>query len=652
MMRKGLVAIIIFMTVCGAATAQSTETPTPPPRWDKEILDRFATLPVQDQGRVKPLDTFAQFTLLRLNGQRRFSDEDRTRLSSLEWLLNVLFYPEVAMHYRNFLVQSSEAVVAIGIPAHAERRDRYSYHELLPGRAMLATLAQRYAEIPAAQRSRVEQQILHLATNVHQFEELLYFFEFARRRFTVPGDSELATAFPEAEGVPLSEALRRAPAVLGSVRDRIEAMDDAALEAERAAMAGLLNELERAVAGSDGLALFPPEDPDDMTWRSPADLAASVFDVSRQRSEPLDLLAGLERLHALRDDRAAFTAAFNAFHDAVTARAAARGEYKKIPLEVAYYRGNYMFYSQWLYVLSFILIAVSWVMPGRRWLHYLNPAAVAAPTALLIIGITLRCIIRGRPPVTTLYETILFCTAVAAVTALIIEAMSRRRIAVAVGAFLGALGMFIANRYEAKEAVDTMPSLVAVLDTNFWLATHVTTIIIGYGACFFASALAHVCIFGRLLKVREQDPDFYPHLARLVYGVVCFGLFFSIVGTVLGGIWANESWGRFWGWDPKENGALMIVLWGLALVHLRLGGHIRAMGICVGAVVLGMITGFAWWGVNLLGVGLHSYGFTSGILNILLAFYAMETAVAALGILIGARDNARDAAPAHDCAER
>ncbi len=643
MMRKGFVAILIFMAACGAAKAQPPETPTPPPRWDREVLDRFATLPVQDQGRVKPLDTFAQFTLLRLNGQRRFSDEDKTRMSSLEWLLNVLFYPESAMHYRNFLVQSSEAVVAIGIPAHAARRDRYSYHELLPGRAMLATLAQRYADVPAAQRSRVEQQILHLANNVHQFEELLYFFEFARHRFAVPGDSELAAAFPEADGAPLSEALARALAVPRSVRDRIDTMDDAALETERAAMAGLLNELERAVAGSDGLALFPPEDPADKTWRSPADIAASVFDVSQQRSEPLDLLAGLERLYSLRDDRVAFAGALDAFHKAVTMRAAARGEYQRIPLEVAYYRGNYMFYSQWLYVLSFMLIAVSWAMPGRRWLHYLNPAAVAAPTALLIIGITLRCIIRGRPPVTTLYETVLFCTAVAAVTALIIEAMSRRRIAVAVGSFLGAMGMFIANRYEAKEAVDTMPSLVAVLDTNFWLATHVTTIIIGYGACFFASALAHVYIFGRLLKVRERDPDFYPHLARLVYGAVCFGLFFSILGTVLGGIWANESWGRFWGWDPKENGALMIVLWGLALVHLRLGGHIRAMGISVGAVALGMITTFAWWGVNLLGVGLHSYGFTSGTLNLLLIFWAMETAVAVAGILVSLRDAARNA---------
>lgn len=637
-MRYGFSLLLALVVMCGACAAQPVDTPSSPPRWDKDVLDRFATLPIQDQGRIKPMDTFAQFTLLRLNGQRRYSDADKTRLSATEWLLNVLLYPDAAAHYRNFLVQSSEAVVAIGIPPHAARRDRYSYHELLPGRATLMTLAQRYAETPAAGRSRVEQQILHLATNVRQFEELLHFFEFARRRFAVSGNSELAAAFPETEGVPLSDTLRRAPAVLQAVRRRIDTISDEALEVERAAMGGLLNELEQAVAASDGLALFPPDDVEDKTWRSPADIAASVFDVAQERSEPLDLLAALERLYAAKNEPAVFAAALSDFHGAVTARALARGEGQKIPLEVAYYRGKYLFYSQWLFVLSFVLIAVSWVTPGRRWLHYINPAAVTAPTVLLIIGITLRSIIRGRPPVTTLYETILFCTAVAAVTALIIEAMSRRRIAVAVGAFLGALGMFIANRYEAKEAVDTMPSLIAVLDTNFWLATHVTTITIGYGACLFAGALAHVYIFGRLFRARENDPEFYPHLGRLVYGVVCFGLFFSILGTVLGGIWANESWGRFWGWDPKENGALMIVLWGLALVHLRLGGHIRAMGVCVSSVVLGMITAFSWWGVNLLGVGLHSYGFTSGILNILLAFWILESAAALIGIAVSLRD--------------
>ncbi len=131
---------------------------------------------------------------------------------------------------------------------------------------------------------------------------------------------------------------------------------------------------------------------------------------------------------------------------------------------------------------------------------------------------------------------------------------------------------------------------------------------------------------------------FYDSLARVIYGVVCFSLLFSIIGTVLGGIWANESWGRFWGWDPKENGALLICIWGLIILHARLGGYIRAYGTAVASVLLGMIVAFSWWGVNLLGVGLHSYGFTSGIMGMLVLFWTGESVVAALGLYAAMRD--------------
>jgi ABC-type transport system involved in cytochrome c biogenesis permease subunit len=119
----------------------------------------------------------------------------------------------------------------------------------------------------------------------------------------------------------------------------------------------------------------------------------------------------------------------------------------------------------------------------------------------------------------------------------------------------------------------------------------------------------------------------------MVYGVTCFGLLFATVGTILGGIWANYSWGRFWGWDPKENGALLIVLWMILTLHSRMGGYVRDFGFCVLAVVGGTVVAFSWWGVNLLGVGLHSYGFTSGVGTILITLYAVEAlvVVSALG---------------------
>ncbi len=145
---------------------------------------------------------------------------------------------------------------------------------------------------------------------------------------------------------------------------------------------------------------------------------------------------------------------------------------------------------------------------------------------------------------------------------------------------------------------------MAVLDTNFWLATHVTAITVGYSAGMLAAAL------GELLPRRSRpsasaarSASFYAGLGRMVYGVLCFGVIFSTVGTILGGIWANDSWGRFWGWDPKENGALLIVLSQLVILHARMGGYLKEHGVCAAAALGGTVVAFSWFGVNLLGVG-------------------------------------------------
>ncbi len=338
-----------------------------------------------------------------------------------------------------------------------------------------------------------------------------------------------------------------------------------------------------------------------------------------------------------------FKAAAKEFHDLVVGEAKARGEYGKIPMEVKFYKAKFFSYAQMLFVLSFLIAAVSWLNLGNRLLAWATSLAVAAPWALLVAGITYRCVIRGRPPVTTLYETILFITAVAVVAALFIEYVNRQRIAVSVAAFLGSLGMFLANRYEITNKSDTMPQLVAVLDTNFWLATHVTIINIGYAAGMLAAGIAHVYILGRLLGFRKGDKGFYRGLTRMVYGVTCFGLVFAFIGTVLGGIWANYSWGRFWGWDPKENGAALICLSMLAALHARMGGYIRDMGLSLWAIATGCVVAFSWWGVNLLGVGLHSYGFTSGIWTATYIFWGTQGLVMALGVVVLLRDRLRGA---------
>jgi ABC-type transport system involved in cytochrome c biogenesis permease subunit len=169
-----------------------------------------------------------------------------------------------------------------------------------------------------------------------------------------------------------------------------------------------------------------------------------------------------------------------------------------------------------------------------------------------------------------------------------------------------------------------MDPLVAVLDSNFWLATHVTTINIGYAAALVAAILANVWIVMRVCRLSYPSDVSAKALVRMCYGVTCFGLVFAVVGTILGGVWANDSWGRFWGWDPKENGALMICLGQISLLHARFTGWVRDFGFVIWAGIIGMVTVFSWFHVNQLGIGLHSYGFSAGLRTAVWSCYTVQ----------------------------
>jgi ABC-type transport system involved in cytochrome c biogenesis permease subunit len=177
-----------------------------------------------------------------------------------------------------------------------------------------------------------------------------------------------------------------------------------------------------------------------------------------------------------------------------------------------------------------------------------------------------------------------------------------------------------------------MEMLRAVLDTNFWLATHVTTVTLGYASTFVAGFLAIIYIL-RGVFTRTLSETTGKALARMVYGIVCFATLFSFVGTILGGIWADQSWGRFWGWDPKENGALLIVLWNALILHARWGGLVRERGLMNLAVFGNIVTSFSWFGVNMLGIGLHSYGFMDAAFKWLMLFIGSQVFIILLGLL-------------------
>jgi ABC-type transport system involved in cytochrome c biogenesis permease subunit len=177
-----------------------------------------------------------------------------------------------------------------------------------------------------------------------------------------------------------------------------------------------------------------------------------------------------------------------------------------------------------------------------------------------------------------------------------------------------------------------MEMLQAVLDTNLWLATHVVVVTSGYASMFVAGILAIIYVV-RGFFTSTLTPDVAKTLSRMVYGIVCFATLFSFVGTILGGIWADQSWGRFWGWDPKENGALLIVLWNALILHARWGGMIRERGLMAMAVFGNIITSFSWFGVNMLGIGLHSYGFMDKAFPWLVGFDISQVLLVVLALM-------------------
>jgi ABC-type transport system involved in cytochrome c biogenesis permease subunit len=249
---------------------------------------------------------------------------------------------------------------------------------------------------------------------------------------------------------------------------------------------------------------------------------------------------------------------------------------------------------------------------------------------LTTAGIATRMWMEARPPVTNLYSSALFVGWVAVALCIVIEAIYRNATASVAAGFVGFCTLVIAHHLALGG--DTMEMMRAVLDSNFWLATHVVSISIGYGATFLAGFLALIYVL-RGLFTKSLDQATADSLARMVYGIVCFATLFSLVGTVLGGIWADQSWGRFWGWDPKENGALIIVIWNGIILHVRWGGLAGQRGIMCLAIFGNVVTAWSWFGVNMLGVGLHSYGFMDSAFWWLIAFVVSQIAVIAIAMI-------------------
>ncbi|MGL4400989.1 MAG: cytochrome c biogenesis protein [Luteolibacter sp.] len=607
--------------------------------WPVETLEIAETIPLQNGGRIKPFSTFAGFTMLGLHGARSMkvegADGKEFKIKPTAWLMDTLFRPQLAVNLPTFRIDNSSVLEAIGVKTRG-KRDRYSYADIEPGREKLVDLAKTYEAIEKEKRDPVQSQTIDLAYNLRNYENLLGYFGFARFGVVLHGSGKDGAPDQRAD---ISAVMSTAP----QIREQVAQSKAQGQSMEKHLQSLVEQVFDAANFAKFGLFMLPPADPKDPIWLSAGNaIMIPITDPGKDPQLAISDVKMLETTARSVGDESAFQKAITVVRDDLAKRSEARGEYRHVPLEADYYRKNWFLYALVFFIFG-TLTALAMCFLGRggagRLCYWGTLAATSAGLIYCIIPIVKRSVIMQRPPVGNLYDTIIFIGATTVLIALLMEWMTRRRFALGVAPILGTLLIILARRFELGDAKDHMDPLVAVLDSNYWLTIHVLTITLGYSAGLLSAFLSFGYLLMRGLRLDNGDREIRRSLTRAVYGMICLTLFLSLVGTVLGGIWANDSWGRFWGWDPKENGALLIVLWTLSILHARLGGYIKEWGLHYAAVFTAAVVTFSWWHVNFLGVGLHNYGFTAGK-GTIWQFYIVILAILVFGFIARAMEGA------------
>ena len=630
---------------------------------DPELVKMMATIPVQQNGRVKPLDSVARFTLLLpmygkqsikaekfnettgktepvldpLTGKPVVNAKGSSKLSAMEWLLISWFRPDIAKELNVFVVDNSDAVVILNLHGKG-KRDRYSYNEIDAGRQKLSQKMEEFRGVNPATLSPESRAILKLSQDFLDYDMVLGHFDFARAPFGEQTSKVPVEIMSQAEAPnpPIAQMLPK-------MATYFKAHPEAAAPVANPWFFNFFRTLLCARMNGNAeeqLNLFPPDDKKVEVWKSPGALMQEALSGAEIPAHEYAMLTAYGELSTASSSE--LKAKARAVVGMLTSAAADRGQSGHIGMELGLHRADYFTNALYMFILGSLALSMGWVSPGTLWAKVCNIIcwiAMGVGALLGTVGITIRSLIMERPPITTLYETIIFITTAAVIGALLVEWLSRRKgLAMTIACIAGVAGMFLSIRFFEMEGKDSLVQLQAVLITNFWLATHVPCINLGYACGMVACICSMVYLTRRGLGVTKSGDEDARTLSRIAYAFVLVGLFLSLVGTVLGGIWANYSWGRFWGWDPKENGALMIVLMNLIILHARLGGYIREAGFHVSCMVLGMVTIFSWFATNQLGIGLHAYGELSGAWMWLYIIWGTMAAYIVLGLILARMD--------------
>ena len=521
-MTKFLKATLLFVTICVQSLSAF------------EIGD----IPLQDEGRIKPLDTFARNHLLAFYGKRSIKELD---MGATDWIINLILNPENGRDQKIFNIRNPEVASSLFLDWTNEHK--YSFNQITPGLSDQSSMLEMIDQKDASDRTVYEKQLYEISRNILRFEEISY---LKALKFIPPSNNSESGEWLS----PFDFILKGIPA----------------------------NENQEAILNS-----------------------LQMYLANRLAGNDLEMSSALDR-----------------YEMALSTFQGINVKVDNLKKETWMNRVNLFYISLGLYLLSFIFLSISWMIKPIL-LNRVAYLLLISGTVIHGYGIFLRMQIMERPPVTTLYESVIFVSLIIMALAVLLEYFRKDGLGIFVGSVSGSVLHYVGFSYAADG--DTLGMLVAVLNSNFWLATHVTTITIGYGASLMAGCVGHLYL---IQEIRGVNSASLKSIFNNLFGITLLALFFTLFGTILGGIWADQSWGRFWGWDPKENGALLIVLWQLMMIHMRLSGLAKPKEFALGMALNNIIVALAWFGVNLLQVGLHSYGFDDGVARNLFMFIGFE----------------------------
>jgi ABC-type transport system involved in cytochrome c biogenesis permease subunit len=576
----------------------------------------LARLPLTANGRITPLDSLARNSLLQIREKQTVNtepwkawNEKPKILPAIEWLANVMMNPDVADQWPVFRLDNPDLVSLLKLPEKdlAQKSDgkHFSWNQILPALDTFQKENHRVQQIEPAKRSAYENAVSKLNRCLVLYAQL--------KNTLQPADAQ---DWP-AELAAFEKLLPEGVATV-----RAQQAGQPFNQTNFSAFVSFIQRFQYMASLEPPLVLPPNGSPE---WRRTGDALLQAPQGTPIDPSIRDYARMAGALAANQPDQ--FNAALRDLRSHLIPTEAKA--LNKARAELLFNQMQPFYNAMVIYILAGLLAIFSWFNLSetlRRsgvWLIWL---AFAVHT----IGLVYRMVLEGRPPVTNLYSSAIFIGWGAVLLGLILENIYKNGIGTVVAAVIGFITLIIAHHLALEG--DTMEMMRAVLDSNFWLTVHVITVTVGYVGTFLAGFLGLIYIL-RGFFTKTLDADTAKALGRMIYGVICFATLFSFIGTVTGGIWADQSWGRFWGWDPKENGALIIVLWCALILHLRWGGLIRERGLVNCAIFGNIVTAWSWFGVNMLGIGLHSYGFTESAFKWLVLFAVSQLAFIGLGLL-------------------